>query len=254
MNLYRLFRDRRTWATRHVVPLFGFDASDPEWWGAGTGFLVDFKGTIVVITCEHVVRRMTGGIFSVSREDGQTRRIDRKVHRNSTLDAAVIVTWPDMRFPLSVPDPSTHVDKKALSATRALLTSVDRDTAAYFTGFPTGHPRLYKGNSIDPIKKTAGFGAVTYFSSTGHDKNNSELNRKQKSLRWRVDELHETQTFKDMNPHGLPFDPRGFSGSPVFTTGSRRLLGHVTHFLRGGKGDALFTPIDETLRWADGLL
>ena len=244
MNFGRWIKSARKWSSRSAVAVFGELAGGGVC--HGTGFLVDFRGTPLVLTCWHVVDPIAGVIFlSSSRRSYQRDGVVDVIAYSQTLDLAVL--RPNHAF--------SRGQKTFYPMSRCILGGVDPDTSVVLHGFPTGHPSVQRGRIVDFQNRTVTFRSLTYLSVTDQPDFNRTTRRRTPTIYWRQDENVSGKTFRSLGRSRRdPFVMPGCSGGPVFEGASGRLIGHATHIDQRQNRRIYYTPIDDSLRFLDSVI
>jgi hypothetical protein len=234
-----MFKDLRHYLGRHSVAVFGMAANGPTW---GTGILVDFRDTPLVLTCAHVVVPIVGTAFvTTGRFSYQEIPLYDRLLVDPSLDVGCLVLrertilGPEKRF---------------IRAADAVLEDIDVDRGVTVYGFPTGNPRLQIGGEIDPGASTARFRSMTVPSVTAVSADNPAFGGRRQS-RVECSDLIDLKTFQPLRVKFTARERGGFSGGPVILTGTRRLVGQITH---ASDYTLWYNPIYEVFRTLDRLL
>ncbi|OFZ81227.1 MAG: hypothetical protein A2583_08925 [Bdellovibrionales bacterium RIFOXYD1_FULL_53_11] len=239
MNIKLEMSDMRWQLSRHSVGVWGYAKTAGKYVG-GTGFLLNFRGKRLVVSCDHILNKIDDIIYvSFSRENYQDRAIHRYIETQNTIDMAFIELQDNVSLP--------HRDM--LTADDVQTNFIDPDCAVYVYGFPNGHRKIQEGWDIKEDVHEAHLRSVTYLSITESKRYNSSLKITQPTIRWVNDENISSKTFKRLY---FPLDPHGFSGGPVFLANPKKLIGHVTHCDENQR--FYYTPIKDTLDAIDKLL
>ena len=221
MNLRRAFQRTRLELGRCTAALFGQKADGAYVWG--TGILVDFRGTPLVLTCAHVLDPITGVAYvTSSRHSFQSEHIEARRLSDPIVDTACLVLRDPHRF---------REEKAFIPASDTLLRDIGQNYQAFTYGFPVGHPQLQVGERISPGEATAHFTSMTYFTRTLVSAYNSRLRRNQPRVEWSYGGNQDAKRFKPLPVDLTPTRRRGFSGGPIIVGGvasSWRLVGQVT--------------------------
>lgn len=234
MHIGNWLKRSRYEISRHTVALFGENTH------YGTGILVDFRGSPVVITCEHVVSQIGGIVYATAgRESVQVGPFHRR--------AAITSKRFDWAC-LAVSDVDHFARKTFHPASEILLRDVSVDTACLVQGFPIGHKDVQVGARIDAPRRTARFNSLTYLSLTAPGRVNATLGRFQPRIEWNASNNRSGKTFQALRRDLSPYERGGMSGGPVVLANERILCGMITH---AGASDLWYTPLHEILRQLD---
>jgi len=242
MNLRRWMKQSRLEIGQTTVAIFGprMDNREYQW---GTGLLVDFRGTPIILTCEHVVGPLEEGETWVTtgRYTHQTRTVHRRIFSDKTLDVAALV----------LDRPEEFARKRFIPAGDICLEKVAAGECVFAHGFPVGHKAIQVGGQLNIGAARAHFRSLTYFTLTMVSCENSRLGRPQPRLQWNRRGNHDAKHFR-LLPRDLTSKQRGgISGGPVLLANSLRVIGMITD---ASDWSLFYTPSYETLRWVETVL
>lgn len=203
----------------------------------GSGYLLNFRGERLVVSCEHVLGRMDGVIYvTFERENFQRDKIHRNLQVDSNIDAGFMHLNHDVSVEM----------KNCLDVSNDVyLGDVAKGEAVWLQGFPGGFPGQ-RGFQMNREQQKVTMKSMTYLSITEDRMRNQSLkNIIQPTMAWIHHELRDLKEFKNL-PERI--DARGFSGGPVFLDENKKLIGHVTHV---GKGRLFYTPIAQVLEFIE---
>jgi len=241
MNLSAWLKESRLRLARHCVALFGLKANGVPLWG--TGILVDFRGTPLVLTCAHVLDPIAGTVYvTTGRFTYQTEPVYGRRFSDARLDWGALV----------IRDRNAFTQKQFVSAADALLEPVGKEEPVLVHGFPVGHPSLQVGGHIDVAASSAKFRSMTYLTLTGtFTMRNSRLGREQPLIEWNAYGNRDAKRFEPLKKNLSPSERGGLSGGPLFLADGRRLAGQVTD---ASAAWLWYNPIADVLRALDSSL
>jgi hypothetical protein len=243
MNLRKLLKRSRYELGHCSVAIFGARADGKYMWG--TGILLDFRGTPLVVTCAHVLDPIVDGPYVTSgRYSHQLDPIHSARFSDPKLDAACLV----------LRDPYRFAEKKFILASDALLRGVGTDEPIFVHGFPVGNAALQRGGIINPAAATARFQSMTYFTYSAVAMQNTRLGRKQPRVEWNYGANQDAKRFRLLPKDLTPEERGGFSGGPVVVGGITapwRLAGQMTD---ASLMSMFYNPIENVLSWLDKTL
>lgn len=238
MNYRQWMKDSKAILSQTSVGVWGFKKDGTAW--GGTGFLLEFRDYRLVCSCSHVLNPIEGLIYLVHNRTGSFQ--NTPIHRYKKC-------FPDIDFGFIVLDSIDFLNKKQfISVENIVLDEIPIDYSVFFYGFPSAHPSIQQGFTIDHTSHIVRMSSMTVLSITENKRYNSDIKCSQPTIRWKQKENLNSKSFK---PIGKLLDPRGFSGSPVFLSGSHRLIGHVTHFDKYFDNYCFYTPISKSLSNVD---
>lgn len=241
VNLRHAMKYARMLLGRTTVAVFGFNEDGEYTWG--TGILVDFRGSPLIVTCAHVLDPIANVVYvTAGRHTLQTGQIYQRKLSNPSLDSAFMI--------LRDPRPFLH-DKAFIPSSNVLLSPVDVGDVVYVHGFPSGNPTLQVGGQIDVSAATAHFRSFTYLTVEGVSMKNDRLKRRQPRVDWNYGANIDAKRFQVL-PADLTKKQRGgISGGPVVVANGAspsRLAGHVTD---ASDYSLFYNPMSEVFAWLD---
>ena len=242
MNIRRWFRRQRHLIAHTSTCVWGrrrTPAPDGNRFTCGTGIFICFRGTGLVLTCEHVLEPIDDDVMLTVARLTQTRqRVVARRFCSKGLDIGIAVLGDGFEIG----------DRCFIDASDVLTQRLSPEEAVIVYGFPLGSKALQQGAVVYESTREAYFTSTTYLSLTGVMKRNAALGLNVPTVGW-APRQHVDMNFQPFSMIG--FDRHGFSGGPVFHAGSRRLVGHVTHVEPDTNGSFLCIPIDRTLEFID---
>jgi hypothetical protein len=219
MNIRNWLKRSRHELGRNTSAVFGIRSDGGHTWG--TGILLDFRGTPIVLTCAHVVQPVVGTVFvTTARESYQADPVYQHAPIvDSVLDWACLIVRDSQLFRGKAFYPASDVVGMPVAQKEAVLSH----------GFPLGHSSMQIGGRIDLANGVARFRSTTYLSHTLSQAFNKTLGRTQPRVAWNAKDNLDAKTFRRLKANLTPQQRGGWSGGPVALAGDRRLCGQLTH-------------------------
>ena len=243
MNLRKWMKKSRHFSAMYIVPIFGKKQNGSMQYG--TGFLLLFRGTPMVLTCAHVLEPIRENIYMSTINGGKAINYpSRCIKLVKSLDLGLII----------FPSPIDLGVKSLYCSSSAILQNIDVGEAVFMSGFPGGHHDLQSGIQVNHTKEQVEFTSLTYLSVTESLCLNSRIKIKQPTIRWVPDETYDFKRFNKLTTYTDNFEMRGLSGSPIFEASSRKLIGYATAIDERQRRRIYYMPIDSAFRKIDTML